>query len=293
MRKEKRVAIGEHLEELRKRMIYSLILVVILSLAGYFFRVQILEILVRPMGFGDFISRSQIPHLRDALRQFLDGEGAAYFTPQQINALATSFQRLLYMQTGLVFLHPTEAFFSYIKLAVFTGTLVGMPFIIFQIWCYILPALYSNERKYFRNSVAFGTLLFFVGVAFAFIIVIPVAIRFLTRIGGDRLQAFFSVSNYIGFSMVFLLVFGVIFELPIVIFVLVRLGVISRAFLKANRKYIVVLAFVAAAILTPPDPFTQLVMAVPILLLYELGILLARFAERSPASMENEKEVTP
>jgi len=293
MRKEKRMAIGEHLEELRKRMIYSLILIVILALAGYVFRVQILEILARPLGIGDALSRSQIPPLLDTLRHFLEGEGGAYFAPQQVEALVTSFKRLLYMQSGLVFLHPTEAFFSYIKLAVFTGILVGMPFIIFQIWCYILPALYGNERKYFRNSVAFGTLLFFVGVAFAFIIVIPVAIRFLTGIGGDQLQAFFSISNYISFTMTFLLIFGVIFELPVVIFVLVRVGVISRAFLKAKRKYVVVLAFVTAAILTPPDPFTQLVMAVPILLLYELGILLARFAERRTTSWEDEEEITP
>lgn len=282
----------EHLDELRSRMIYSLIVLFSIALLAYFFRVQVLEVLARPLGGGYFLPRSQIPALLEALRQFFQGEGASYFTPQQIEALLATFQRLLYMQSGLIFIHPTEAFFAYIKLAFFTGLLLGAPFILYQVWRYIVPALYEHEKRYFRSSVAFGTLLFFAGVAFAFIVVLPLGIRFLIRIGGPQLQAVFTIGNYISFSMIFLLTFGLVFELPIVIYVLVKLGIVSRAALRAKRKYILVGAFAVAALLTPPDPFTQMVMAIPLLLLYELSIFLARFAERRPKQLEEEGGVT-
>jgi len=291
MAQDKKMTLVEHLAELRSRMIYSLIVVFSIALLAYFFRVQILEVLTRPLGGGYFLPRSQIPALLEAMRQFLENQGTGYFTPEQIDALLATFQRLLYMQSGLIFIHPTEAFFAYIKLAFFTGILLGAPFVLYQVWRYIVPALYEHERRYFRTSVAFGTLLFFAGVAFAFIVVMPLGIRFLIRMGGPQLQAVFTIGNYISFSMIFLLAFGLVFELPIVVYVLVKLGVVSRATLRAKRKYILVLAFVAAAILTPPDPFTQMVMAVPLLLLYELSIFLARFAERKPEPLEEEEGV--
>jgi len=290
MAQDKKMTLVEHLDELRSRMIYSLIAVFSIALLAYFFRVQILEVLARPLGGGYFLPRSQIPELLESLRQFFLSQGD-YFTPQQVDALIATFQRLLYMQSGLIFIHPTEAFFAYIKLAFFTGLLLGAPFVLYQVWRYIVPALYEHERRYFRTSVAFGTLLFFAGVAFAFIVVMPIGIRFLIRMGGPQLQAVFTIGNYISFSMIFLLAFGLVFELPIVVYVLVKLGVVSRATLRAKRKYILVLAFVAAAILTPPDPFTQIVMAVPLLLLYELSLFLARFAERKPEPLEEEEGV--
>ncbi|MFQ6117843.1 MAG: twin-arginine translocase subunit TatC [Candidatus Bipolaricaulia bacterium] len=292
MVQDKKMTLVEHLDELRSRMIYSLIVLFSIALLAYFFRVQVLEVLARPLGGGYFLPRSQIPALLEALRQFFEGQGAGYFTPEQIEALLATFQRLLYMQSGLIFIHPTEAFFAYIKLAFFTGILIGAPFVLYQVWRYIVPALYEHEKRYFRSSVAFGTLLFFAGVAFAFIVVLPLGIRFLIRIGGPQLQAVFTIGNYISFSMIFLLTFGLVFELPIVVYVLVKLGVVSRATLRAKRKYILVGAFAAAAILTPPDPFTQTVMAIPLLLLYELSIFLARFAERKPEPLEEEEGAT-
>jgi len=291
MAQDKKMTLVEHLAELRSRMIYSLIVVFSIALLAYFFRVQLLEILARPLGGGYFLPRSQIPALLEALRHFFEEQGMGYFTEQQIDALIATFQRLLYMQSGLIFIHPTEAFFAYIKLAFFTGILIGAPFVLYQVWRYIVPALYEHERRYFRGSVVFGTFLFFAGVAFAFIVVMPIGIRFLIRMGGPQLQAVFTIGNYISFSMIFLLTFGLVFELPIVIYVLVKLGIVSRATLRARRKYILVGAFAAAAILTPPDPFTQTVMAIPLLLLYELSIFLARFAERKPEPLEEEEGV--
>jgi sec-independent protein translocase protein TatC len=290
---QRKMSIVEHLAELRTRLIYSFSVVLAISALAYFFRIQILDVLARPLGGGYFISREQIPPLVEAMRRFLEQEGASYFTPQQMEALLTAFRRLLYMQSGLIFIHPTEAFFAYLKLAFFTGILLGAPFILYQIWRYVTPALYKHEKSYFRSAVAFGTFLFFAGVAFAFFVVLPIGISFLVRMGGPELQAVFTIGNYISFSMTLLIAFGLVFELPIVIYLLVKLGIVSRRFLAAKRKHVFVLAFVVAAIITPTvDPFTQTITAVPLLLLYELSIFLARFAERKQEVVEEEEGVT-
>jgi len=294
MAEDKKMTIVEHLEELRRRLIYSAVAVFSIALLAYFFRTQLLEVLARPLAQGPFLPRSQIPPLIEALRRFLEAEGAGYFTQEQIEALLIVLKRLLYMQSGLIFIHPTEAFFAYLKLSFFTGLLFGAPFVLYQLWRYIVPALYAHERRYFRSAVAFGTLLFFTGVAFAFFVVLPLGIGFLIRMGGPELQAVLTVGNYISFAMILLIAFGLVFELPIVIYVLVKLGVVTRAFLKAKRKHVLVLTFVLAAIITPTvDPFTQTVTAVPLLLLYELSIFLARFAERRPGLVEERGGVKP
>lgn len=288
-----KMTIVEHLAELRTRLIYSFSAVLAISVLAYFFRTQILEVLARPLSGKYFLSREQIPPLVEAMRRFLEQEGSGYFTSPQMEALLTAFRRLLYMQSGLIFIHPAEAFFAYLKLAFFTGILLSAPFILYQIWRYITPALYKHEKRYFRSAAAFGTGLFFAGVAFAFFVVLPLGINFLVRMGGPELQAVFTIGNYISFSMIFLIAFGLVFELPVVIYVLVKLGVVSRRSLAAKRKYVFVLAFVLAAIITPSiDPFTQTVTAVPLLLLYELSIFLARFAERKREVVEEEEGVT-
>lgn len=293
MTDNRKMTIVEHLAELRTRLIYSFSAVLAISVLAYFFRTQILEVLARPLSGKYLLSREQIPPLVEAMRRFLEQEGTGYFTSPQMEALLTAFRRLLYMQSGLIFIHPAEAFFAYLKLAFFTGILLSAPFILYQIWRYITPALYKHEKRYFRSAAAFGTGLFFAGVAFAFFVVLPLGINFLVRMGGPELQAVFTIGNYISFSMIFLIAFGLVFELPVVIYLLVKLGVVSRRSLAAKRKHVFVLAFVLAAIITPSiDPFTQTVTAVPLLLLYELSIFLARFAERKREVVEEEEGVT-
>ncbi len=280
----------EHLEELRRRLIWSLVVVFSLALLAYFFRHQILEVLSRPLGGSLLFSRGEIPGLVAAMRRFLEEQAAGYFTPEQIEALLATFQRVLFMQTGLIFIHPTEAFFAYLKLAFFTGLLLGAPFVLYQVWQYVVPALYEHERRYFLNAFVIGAGLFFGGVAFAFLVVLPVGIKFLIRMGGPYLLAVFTVGNYISFSMILMLSLGLVFELPIVVYLLVKVGLVSRATLRAKRKYVIVGAFALAAIITPTvDPFTQSLTALPLLLLYELSILLARFAERKPKPAEVEQ----
>lgn len=291
MAQDVKMTLTEHLEELRRRMIYSLSAVFLITILAYFFKDYIMAVLERPLGGTLFFSRSQIPGLIEAMRQFLEHEAGSYFTPEQIEALMAVFKRVLFMQTGLIFIHPTEAFFAYLKLAFFTGLLIGAPFVLYQVWRYILPALYEHERRYFLRAFVLTVLFFFAGVAFAFLVVLPVGIRFLVMLGGPYLLAVFTIGNYISFSMILLLAFGIVFELPIVVYVLVKTGLVTTQFLRAQRKWVLVGAFALAAIITPTvDPFTQTITAVPLMLLYELSIIMARFAERRPKEEVEEAE---
>lgn len=143
-----------------------------------------------------------------------------------------------------------------------------------------MPALYKHEKKYFFSSFTFGTFLFYVGAAFSFVVVLPLAMKFLIGIAGSQLQANFTVSNYISFAMLFMLAFGLAFEMPVLAFLASRVGLVDSSFLRQKRKYMIVIIFIAAAILTPPDPFTQMSLGIPLLLLYELSIWIAKIGER-------------
>jgi sec-independent protein translocase protein TatC len=185
----------------------------------------------------------------------------------------------------LVFISPAEAFWANLKVAFVGGLLLGLPVVLYQAWRFVQPGLYPEERRMGGLFVAAGTVLFAMGVGFCALVVFPFAIRFLLGYKTTGLSPMLSVGSYVDFGVKFYLAFGLIFELPPVITLLARLGVVTPEFLSANRKYAVLAAFVLAAILTPtPDIFNQCLMAVPLLLLFELGVLCARwFGRRRPA----------
>ncbi|MPZ15719.1 MAG: twin-arginine translocase subunit TatC [Chloroflexi bacterium] len=179
----------------------------------------------------------------------------------------------------LIALRPTETFVTYMKVALVTGAGLAMPVIVVQSLLFVLPALHSNERKILFLAVPSITIAFILGLAFGFFVVVPSAVRFLLGFGGDVIDPFWSVEEYLSFVSTFLFWIGVSFETPIVVFFLAKLGVITAAQLSGFRRYALIGAFVLAAIITPtPDPFNMTIVAIPIYLLYELGILLARFA---------------
>lgn len=273
------MGLTEHLDELRSRVIYSLVAVVALAVVAYIFKDQIMAVLTGPLQ-AFRIPKDQVLLLLEACRRLIT-EDVSPLPLDQIARLNADCYRFLSQGVGLIFIHPTEAFFGYLKLSLFVGLLLGAPFVLYQTWRFILPALYQHERRYFLNSFTFGTALFYIGVFFCFFVVLPLGIGFLLGIGGPSLQAALTFGNYISFVMLFLLVFGIMFELPVVIFLLVKVGLVSRAFLKEKRRYVIVLIFIIAAVLTPTvDPFTQSMMAIPLLLLYEVSIFMARFAEK-------------
>lgn len=177
----------------------------------------------------------------------------------------------------LVFLEPVEAFLTYIKLSVYCGFFISLPIVIYQVWAFVSPGLKPNERHYVLLYIPLSILLFVLGCAFSYFIIIPFGIKFLMGYGNPWLVPMISVGNYISFVSVMIFVFGIVFELPLAILFLSKLGIVNRSMLRRNRKYVILIIFIVAAVLTPtPDVFTQIMMAIPLLILYELSILFTR-----------------
>jgi sec-independent protein translocase protein TatC len=186
----------------------------------------------------------------------------------------------------LVFTSLTEAFWVQMKVALILGLFVAAPGILWEVWRFIAPGLHQHEKKYAAPFVLIGSLMFLLGGAFALFVVTPYAIQFMLSFARPGvLQPMITIGSYIDFLLKFTLAFGAVFELPIVITLLARMGVVTAAMLARNRKYAILGAFVTAAILTPtPDMFNQSLMAGPLILLYEVGIVSARiFGRRAPS----------
>lgn len=194
--------------------------------------------------------------------------------------------------SSFIFTGVTEAFFTYLKLAFFAGVFVASPVIIYQIWAFVAPGLYAKERKSILPFVFLAVVFFIGGTAFAYFIVFPSAFKFFLTYNTDYVKIMPSIGEYLSFSCIFLLAFGVVFELPVFIICLARLGIISHSHLRKYRKFVIIGIFVAAAILTPtPDAVNQLLMAVPMLVLYELSIIAVRiFEKQRKEEPEEEKE---
>ena len=184
---------------------------------------------------------------------------------------------------NLVFLSLTEAFWVQMKVAVIVGLFIAAPAILWQIWAFIAPGLHEHERKYAAPFVLIGSVLFIGGGAFSLKVVTPYAISFLLSYSRPGLQPMISIGSYVDFLLKFTLAFGLVFELPLAITLLSRMGIVTPAMLSKNRKYAILGAFIAAAILTPtPDAFNQTLMAGPLIILYEVGIICARIFGRRP-----------
>lgn len=203
------------------------------------------------------------------------GSCISYFFIEQImHYLTLNVDKLYYMKPG-------EAFFTYIKIDIATGFLIALPVVFYQAWRFFLPALTSNERIILGILVPSSVILFFVGLAFSFFLVLPVALKFFIGFGDENLQAMFSFGNYFDFVVMFILPFGFIFELPLVIIVLGKIGLLSSEWLKKYRRIVIFLSFVIGAIVTPtPDIFTQSMIAFPMILLYETGYLVLKYILR-------------
>ncbi|OMH40670.1 twin-arginine translocase subunit TatC [Desulfurobacterium indicum] len=181
-----------------------------------------------------------------------------------------------YLKGKLVFFSPPEAFFTALKICFFGGMIIAMPFILYQVWKFIEPALYPHEKKFVVPFLFFSFLFFSIGVCFAYFIMIPFALRFLLGFMGNLLVPQIGIGNYISFVIQLTLAFGFVFLLPVVVGLLAKLGVINYKLLEKNRKFAILIIFIVAAILTPPDVVSQIMMAVPLLFLYELSIIVAK-----------------
>ncbi len=233
--KEGKMPLTEHLSELRKRLIVSIIAI----------------------GIGFTVSFN--------------------FSDRLIGLIVKS------INIKIVFLAPTEAFWAEMKVAFFCGLLISLPVLLHQVWKFVAPALHPNERQYGLPFVILSFVFFLIGVAFALAVVLPFAISFLLSYQTEWMQPMISVGNLVDFYIKFLLAFGLVFEMPLAITILSKIGVLTPAFLSRNRKYAVLANFVIAAMLTPTtDVFNMMLMAIPLIVLYEIGIISARiFGKRN------------
>ena len=173
----------------------------------------------------------------------------------------------------LYFMSPAEGFFAYLKIAIVAGFMVALPVVLWQIWRFVAPALTSGEKRWGLLLVPGSAILFFSGVLFAFLLVWPAAVKFFLGFGNESLMPMISLGQYLSFLLSFILPFGVIFNLPLLLLALAKMGIINSAVLAKHRKMMILGAFVVGGIITPtPDVLTQTMMALPIILFYEASI---------------------
>lgn len=236
-----------HLVELRRRLMISMLFFAAATCACYFVAADIYAFLVKP------------------LAHVLEGEN----------------RRLIYTGLG-------EAFITYLKLACFAGGFLSFPVIASQLWLFIAPGLYKNEKHVFLPFLVATPALFLTGAAFVYYLVIPVAWKFfagfesLAPTSGLPIQLEARVSEYLSLIMTLIFAFGFCFQMPVLLTLLGRVGIISSTWLAEKRRYMIVAIFIVAAVLTPPDILSQFMLAVPMMALYEISVILVRMGEKKP-----------
>ncbi len=240
---EKDLTIVGHLSELRKRIIYSSIVLITSILICYNFSEVIVKNIIN---IADYIN--------------------------------------------FVFIAPAELLMSYIKISVIAGIVVAAPFLILQIWMFVSPGLVKGERGTIAVSLFIGGLFFIVGVVFAYLVILPIMLQFFMGFQIAEIQEMISFSSYLSFVISTLLSFGIIFELPIMMVILTKFHILKVSFIKKNRKYTILIIFIVAAILTPPDVITQTLLALPMILLFEIGILFSSIVEKKDKKKKIKKD---
>ncbi len=258
---EEVLPLTSHLEELRSRIIRAFVAVAVAFSAAFAVSERLFTLLRLPL---------------DSRLQFLP-------KPPYVRLIPSG------NTIDLVFLAPAEAFWMYIKISFIAGIILSIPVILWQLWRFIEPGLLPHEKKYAFPFVIAGTLLFYIGGSFCFVIVLPFAMDFLLNYS-EALTPMLSIGRYVDFCLKFILAFGIVFELPVVLLFLTRMGIVTPETLAKQRKYAVLMAFVFAAFLTPtPDAFNQTLMAVPILILYEAGVQISKIFGRRKTHGDNGK----
>ncbi len=232
--KEKRSSFIDHLEELRKRILYSIGAVALCTIAGFFFAKRFLNLIIQRASLG------------------------------------TTY-----------FFAPAEAFVAQIKVALFLGVVICFPFILYQTWAFIGPGLTRSERRISLSYISSGIVLFAVGILFGYYILIPYGLQFLLSFGSDTIQPLMNIGKYLNFFLWCLLGSGLLFQLPLLLFFLMRLGIVDVDTIRKHRPETIVAVLILCAVITPTgDFFTLLLLSVPLLLLFELSILVAKLAKK-------------
>jgi sec-independent protein translocase protein TatC len=237
----------EHLKELRKRLVYCAFALVLSSLFSYLFVKDIYQFLVKPLA----------------------------------DILGNSGDR------KMIFTNLTEAFFTYLRLSVFSGIILSFPIIAYQVYSFCAPGLYKNEKRFFIPFIFVGPILFFIGASFVYYFLFPTAWKFFLSFeipsgnGSLPIMLEAKISEYLSLVTALILAFGITFQLPLLVVLLVKIGLVDVNGLKKFRKFAFIIILTVAAFITPPDVFSQLALAIPLYLLYEASILFCKYIKKN------------
>ena len=238
---------------------------------------------------------SHLEELRKRLVRILITVGIAFlgcfaFKEELFRIIAQPLISVLPPGSHMVYTGLPEAFFTYIKVSLYAGIFVASPVVLYHIWKFISPGLFPKEKKFVAPFVITSTLLFVGGVCFGYFLVLPGAYKFFLEFTTDFLKPMLSMREYLTLTLKLLLAFGVIFEIPVFLFFMTKIGLVTPRKLARMRRYAIVVCFIVAAIITPtPDAFTQCMMAIPMIVLYEVGILVSRLAGRRKDDGDSEQ----
>jgi sec-independent protein translocase protein TatC len=228
---------------------------------------------------------SHLEELRKRLIVCAIGIGCAFFVAyffkeDLFRLLVMPLKEVMPEGDRLIFTSLPEMFITYLKVSLIAGILAATPVIFYELWMFIAPGLYQHEQRFVIPFVACSSILFTAGALFGYFIVFPFGFKFLMAYSNEYVQALPSVKEYFSFSIKLLFAFGLVFEMPVVVFFLSKMGLVTAEGMRRQRKYALLMTFVVGAVLTPPDVLTQLMMAVPLMILYELSIFVAKFAAK-------------
>jgi sec-independent protein translocase protein TatC len=227
----------------------------------------------KEMSFLDHLEELRWRILKSVISVFIFTIGSYSFSEEMLNFLTNPYKG------KLIYISPAGAFIIRIKISILVGIIASSPVIFYQLWRFVSPGLYTNEKKYFLLIVFISVFCFLLGAGFAFFFVLPAMLDFFSTFQTEKLEAYVSIDEYFSLLINFILALGAVFELPVLSFFLTKLNLITADFLRLKRKYAIVIIFILAAIITPsPDIISQLMIAVPLLILYEVSIIVSALA---------------
>jgi len=313
------MSLGDHLEELRARLILAIMGLTIGVVVAMVFGTHILNFIKRPYvrAISEWLQKTEMPRVKSEISLFAEmffdtltarlDPNEPQIDPNRIQFIrsvsadtidawvkktrAAAGDQALPTYARLQTLAPAEAFVAYMKVSFIAGLILTSPWVFYQLWMFVAAGLYPAERKYVHTAVPFSTALFVIGALFFLFVIAPLTLKFFLGFGDlVGTASNWTLDRYISFVTILMLVFGIAFQTPIAIFILVRTGLVSIAALRRVRKYMILVIFIVAAVATPPDVVSQVSLAIPLYGLYELGIVLALFAERK--AREKQQQTT-